>query len=101
MNEELIAAGHGDDVQFAIINQAASSSHILELTDRVDFPVLQDTVEVDAWGQHGGNKDDIFIFESGLLMTYLPNGGAISIVLSGEPGYSNVKDAILDAINAP
>ena len=100
MSEELVAEGHGDAVQFVVINSAASSASVSKLTDVCEHPVFQDTMQVDAWGLHGGTKDDIFIYESGALMTFLPQGGAVSISLGG-PGYANVKNAILDAIAAP
>ena len=100
MSEELTTEGYGDDVQFALINDKYASTSVTKLTNECDFPVFQDTVDVGAWTLHGGKKDDIFIFSDGLLQTYLPMGGPVSISLTGA-GYANVKGAIMDAINAP
>ena len=100
MSEELSAEGYGDQVEFVIINDKYAGSTVTKLTDKCGFPVFQDTVEVGAWTLHGGKKDDIFIFNNGLLETYLPMGGPVSISLTGS-GYTNVKTAIMDAIEAP
>ena len=100
MDEELIAEGHGGDVQFVTINAEYASGSVTSLTNVCDHPVFQDTLEVDAWGLHGGGKDDIFIYDQGLLLTFLPQGGPVSISLSGA-GYDNVKTAILEAIATP
>jgi hypothetical protein len=100
MSEELVTEGYGDQVEFVVINDKFADTSVTNLTDACDFPVFQDTTDVGAWALHGGNKDDIFIFNDGLLMTYLPNGGEVSISLTGA-GYANVKGAIMDAINAP
>ena len=100
MDEELSTEGYGDDVQFVIINQKGVTSSIGSLTAKCDFPVFQDTSGVDAWGLHGGGKDDIFIYNEGLLTSFLPMGGPVSISLTGA-GYANVKNAILDALNTP
>lgn len=100
MSEELGAEGYGDQVEFAVVNDAFADTSVTNLTDACDFPVFQDTIDVGAWTLHGGKKDDIFIFSDGLLMTYLPMGGEVSISLTGA-GYANVKGVIMDAINAP
>ena len=100
MDEDLIADGHGDDVQFVVINDRFATGSVANLTNVSSYPVFQDTPEVTAWLLHGGGKDDIFIYNQGALMTFLPQGGPVSISLTGA-GYNNVKDAILDAIAAP
>ena len=101
MNAELADEGHGDAVQFVLINDKNVSGSVSNLTNVFSEPVFQDTSEVDAWGLHGGGKDDIFIYDQGLLVTFLPQGGAVSIILSNATGYDNVKSAILEAIAAP
>ena len=100
MDEELTAEGYGDEVQFVTINQRFSSSSVQNLVNKCEYPVFQDTTQVNAWALHGGGKDDIFIFNGGLLDTFLPMGGPVSISLTGA-GYANVKNAIMDAIDAP
>ena len=99
MDDELTAEGHGDDVQFVVINDKNAGASVANLTNVCSHPVFQDTAEVGAWALHGGGKDDIFIYDQGALMTLLPQGGPVSISLSGA-GYDNVKSAILDAIAA-
>ncbi len=102
MNTELADEGHGDAVQFVVINDKLASSSVTNLTGVFDQPVFQDTPEVDAWGLHGGGKDDIFIYDQGALFTFLPTGDAdVSIILSTPSGYANVKDAIVEAVAAP
>lgn len=101
MNQELVDDGHGDAVQFVVINANYATSTVANLTNLFDHPVFQDTAQVGAWGLHGGGKDDIFIYDQGLLATFLPQGGAVSIVLSNATGYDNVKSAIEEAIAAP
>ena len=100
MDEELTAEGYGDEVQFVTINWSFASSSVGNLVSKCDYPVFQDTSAVDAWSLHGGGKDDILIYNEGLLDTFLPNGGPVSISLTGA-GYDNVKNAIMDALNAP
>ena len=100
MDEELEGEGYGDDVQFVTINDKNVSSSVANLAAKCEYPVFQDTAEVGAWALHGGKKDDIFIFNEGVLVTYLPMGGPTSISLTTS-GYDNVKNAIMDAINAP
>ncbi len=100
MQEELDSEGFGDAVQFVVINGSSSSSSVTNLSDKFFHPIFQDTSTVNAWSGLGGKKDDIFIYNHGLLMTYLPMGGAVSISLSGA-GYANVKNAIMEAIDAP
>jgi hypothetical protein len=101
MHTELADEGHGDAVQFVIVNDKNASGSVTNLTNVFQQPVFQDTSEVDAWGLQGGGKDDIFIYEQGSLFAFLPQGGAISISLGTPTGYDNVKDAILEALAAP
>ena len=100
MDDELTSEGYGDEVQFVTINQRFSSSSVANLASKCEYPVFQDTTEVDAWALHGGGKDDIFIYSGGLLHAFLPMGGPVSISLTGA-GYANVKNAIMDALDAP
>ncbi len=100
MDEELTTEGYGDEVQFLIINSKGVASSVSKLVAKCDFPVFQDTSEVNAWALHGGGKDDIFIYDGGVLATFLPMGGPVSISLTGA-GYNNVKNAIMDALDAP
>ena len=101
MADELATEGVGDDVEFVVINNKSTGGSVSNLVDRCEFPIFQDTLDVGAWTLHGGKKDDMFVFNEGILMHYLPMGGATSITLSSSIGYANVKDAIIEALNTP
>ncbi len=95
---ELASEGH--DVDFLLINGPSDSFPNL-LADKADFPVFQDTGDVNAWTQHGGGKDDMIIYgPDNTLHTFLEFGGDISINLSSDAGKTNVKNAILEALGA-
>ena len=101
MNNELVAMGYGDDVQFAIINGEFAKSSVTNLTDQCDFPVFQDTSKKDAWGQHDGFKDDMYIYDKeGKLVQFFPYGGDVSTNLSVPSDYEGFKNHVLDALKA-
>lgn len=88
----------GVPVTFVAINKWSATLAASKLTDDTEFPVFQDTQEVNAWELQGAGKDDIFVYDSeGILHAFLPHLGAISVNLSTEEGYQNLKDIILDA----
>ena len=98
MSIALAEAGY--DVQFVIVHGASASSASAQdaMTNKVEFPVFQDTNAVNAWELHGGAKDDIYIYRAdGTLSVWLDYSGALSIAMSTEAGYSNVWDAIVAA----
>lgn len=89
----------GKEVNFLTVNEKTASADQSKLFDRCDFPVFQDTAEVNAWAKHGGGKDDLFVYDAhGKLAAYLPIGGSVSIVLSEDEGYSNLKKIITRTI---
>lgn len=91
-------ATEGTSVNIVAVNAAAAASLAAKLTQVADFPVFQDTSAVDAWGQQGGGKDDMFIYDgAGRLYAHLPIGGEIDTNLSDATGYQNVKSALLAA----
>jgi thiol-disulfide isomerase/thioredoxin len=82
---------------------------------RCTFPLFQDaafdpSLEEDpenpvpnsAWELHNGNKDDFFIYGAdGELIEYLPRSNPLfSTNLGTEVGYTNVKQALIDAYQA-
>ncbi len=92
--------GEGVNVQFVAVNgvSADKPGDQQNLIDRCAFPLFQDTKDVDAWGQHAGMKDDIFVYKAdGTLAEYLPTGGKKSTDLSSSDGYANLKQAVIDA----
>ncbi|TNF33381.1 MAG: hypothetical protein EP329_08360 [Deltaproteobacteria bacterium] len=100
MRQELADAGH--DVYVVAINAPSAAANQGALTDKCSFPLLQDTEEVDAWGQLGGSKDDFFVLdENGDVVAHLPVGGEVSTNLSTEEGYANVRAALLAAEPLP
>ena len=95
MHFELQAANI--EVDFVIVDLAATNPPIQELTDRCNFPIFQDESIVNAWGLMGGKKDDFYFYDSnGVLKNFIPHTG--DIVLSTESGYANVKNTVLDVV---
>ncbi|HKU38028.1 MAG TPA: redoxin domain-containing protein [Polyangiales bacterium] len=91
----------GKPVYIVVVNSSPANSpeghdpigEQFQFTERVTFPLLQDTDEVDAWALHGGFKDDLFIYRSdGTLQQYLPSWmGTVPIDLTTPEGYAAVK----------
>lgn len=97
MRYQLEVEGH--DVHFAIVNLKSMSGLQDNLIERGSFPLFQDTDEVDAWGLHGGRKDDFYIYDGdGVLQTFLAASGELSTNLSTDEGYANVHDAIVAVV---
>jgi hypothetical protein len=104
MNDELTTEGYGADVQFVTINGKGKDNYVTALTNKCDFPVFQDTAEANAWAQHDGGKDDMYIYDTeGNLVVYLPfsSSGPSSTHLGTTGGYAHVKNAVLDELNTP
>ena len=100
MHLELAAEGRLDDVAFVGINEVSG----LDFADRFDnivtFPMFQDTAEVDARGQHGGAREDVYVYlPDGTLYAYL-RGRTGEYDLGTDAGYAAVKALILDAAAA-
>ena len=96
MQEELANEGH--QVHFVAIN-GKDDIFPENLVNKAGFPIFQDTAEVDAWGQHGGGKDDMAIYQvGGVLSVFLGFGQGVETNLSTPDGYANVKQSILDAM---
>ena len=96
MRLELEVEGHV--VHFAAINGVGEVPDQQELVNRCAFPLFQDTVEVGAWGVHGGAKDDLYVYDStGHLHAFLSPDGEVPTNLSTDAGYAAVKEAILAA----
>ena len=92
--------GEGVNAQFVAVNgvSADKPGDQQNLIDRCSFPLFQDTKGVDAWGQHAGKKDDIFVYKAdGSLAEFLPSGGTKNTDLSSSDGYANLKQAVIDA----
>ena len=89
----------GHDVHFLAINMMDAEDTQQNLIDKCSFPLFQDTEAVNAWGMHGGNKDDFFVYDkNGVLVAFLPISGDTSVDLTEDEGYQNLKQAILDAL---
>ena len=56
---------------------------------------------MEAWAQHGGNKDDIIVYGvDHTLHTFFDFGLGPDSNMSGAEGYENVKSAVLSALGA-
>ncbi len=86
---ELKAAGH--DVNIVIINQTHQEERMSSLLERTGLPVLQDTEEVDAWGNLAGAKDDFYYFNGGTLEAYYSSHGEAPTNLSRDEGYAAAR----------
>lgn len=94
---ELEIAEH--DVNFVIINAYTALEQQAKLTQRCSMPLLQDLDTIKVWDMMGGKKDDFFIYDkSGKLLHYLPVNGEISVNLSTDEGYENLKGLVLEAL---
>lgn len=63
---------------------------------RTTLPIFQDKESVDAWGLHGGVKDDLFVYDAqGRLFKHMRPADGTD--LSTDAGYANLKQAIEDA----
>ncbi len=97
MKDELDFAGV--PVTFVAINRWAATVAADNLTDDTEFPVVQEPLEVNAWELQGAGKDDLFVYDAdGNLHAFLPHLGEVSVNLSTDEGYQNLKDIILDAL---
>jgi thiol-disulfide isomerase/thioredoxin len=92
------------DMVFVIVHGASANtdadrSALLEVEEGVPrhgMIMFQDTDQVNAWGQHGGSKDDFYIYNAqGILSSYLEGGSMTN--LATEPGKQLVRDALLAA----
>jgi thiol-disulfide isomerase/thioredoxin len=94
----------GKPVYIVVINVSVKNSpehhdpigHQFQFVDRVTFPLLQDTDEVDAWALHGGFKDDLFVYRSdGTLQAYLASyKGTVPVDVTTPEGYAAVKGVL-------
>ena len=96
MQGELRSEGH--DVSMVAVNQNGAESHQGSLSNVCAFPPFQDVDAVKAWGQHGGGKDDMFLYDStGKLVQFLPINGSTPTNLSSADGYRTVHDLLAAA----
>jgi thiol-disulfide isomerase/thioredoxin len=96
IHQDLVASGH--DINFVIINKADAirPEYQQNFVNLTDLPLLQDTEQINAWGQQGGVKDDMFIYDAaGTLRAYLAANGPVDTNMSGSAGRDNVRSAVL------
>lgn len=87
----------GVDVGFLSINKSDAVEQQPKLVEQCSFPLLQDLEEVGVWDLMAGHKDDFYIYDAaGELARYLPVSGGISMNLSTDQGYANLKQQILE-----
>lgn len=89
-------------VHFVVLHGASADNdadrqRLLRLDDdsapRHTMVMFQDTEAVDAWGQHGGAKDDFYLYGAdGKLSAYLPGGQSTN--LSTPQGEVFVREAL-------
>ena len=96
MADELSDEGY--DISVVIVNKTGAESSAANLANTCEFPVLQDVSSVDAWALHEGGKDDFIIYDAeGNVSAFLEYGGGMNTSLGSSAGYSNVKNAVIDA----
>ena len=70
----------GKVAHFIIVNSESALAYQKSLVDVSSARLFQDSVEVGAWGQHGGGKDDMVVYGSdGKVFKFLPVSGSPSI----------------------
>lgn len=93
----------GVPAQIIIINGSNANSSIdrAKLVERTSWPIFQDTGYAKVMELHASGKDDMLIYNgAGKLMTVFKHAGTVNTNLDTPDGYSNVKQAILDAVAA-
>lgn len=102
MRQSLVA--QGIDVGFVAINAYTAEGDVQRILDVTSYAVLQDTPSEGSgtvWDALGARKDDLLLFHGdGTLARVLPFDGELSTNLSTDEGYTNVRDALLDLVNA-
>lgn len=92
-------ASEGVELALVAVNGADAEAEAELLVDLVSYPVFQDSDEVDAWAQQGGQRDDLFVYDAaGKLSAFLPYGGAQETRLDDPQGHDDVKAAVLAAV---
>jgi hypothetical protein len=95
MQKELKMAGF--TANFAAVNSIDAVANQADLTSKADFPMFQDVEAVKAWEQHGGGKDDFYIYGTdGKLVHYLKFGGPVNTDLTNPDAYAAVKKLVSD-----
>ncbi len=93
---QLELEAEGKKIHFAVVNASNAVTNQQALIDRCTFPIFQDNDQINAWGLHGGAKDDFFLYDSkGKLVSYLPPTGSTPTNLSTPDGYAALKAAIV------
>lgn len=93
---ELAFGGYA--LNFLVVNKADAAKDQVEFTNRCSFPLLQDLVEVDAWGLHQGVKDDFFLYDgAGNLIGFYQATGEPALNLSTEEGMQALRTILIDA----
>ncbi len=92
-------------VHIVIIDQSSENPPIDYLTDRCNFPILQDESGVNAWSLQGGRKDDFYFYDSnGILKNFIPSTDDVALTSYEDPpmdptsGYTNIKNTVLDLV---
>jgi hypothetical protein len=92
-------------VNFVIVDQSSEDPPIEYLTERCNFPILQDESGVNAWSLQGGRKDDFYFYDSmGVLKNFIPSTDDVVLTSYEDPpmdptsGYTNVKNTVLDLV---
>lgn len=103
MHYELMA--EGITVHFVIVNKQADNPLTEFLSERCNFPILQDEESVNAWGLHNGRKDDFYFYDSlGVLKHFIPSYGDIVLSSNDDPpveptsGYLNIKNTVRELV---
>ncbi len=88
----------GMKIEFCAINDADDGNPQL-LYELCSYPVFQDTKQVRAWDQHGGSRDDIFVYSgTGVFVEYFPFGGKPVGNPILKEGQANLKAALQRAL---
>lgn len=103
----------GLNLNMLVINERGTQAQIVNLTQRAQIPIFQDVDEVMAWEalsspdpnddslKVGGDKDDMYIYDStGHLWRFLDDDDpSHKLNLSTDEGYNYLKEILIMAIN--
>jgi thiol-disulfide isomerase/thioredoxin len=88
----------GLGVQVAVINAKDAATDQRDLIQVADFPLFQDTKQVDAFAQQGGGTDDLYVYTpGGRLSSYYKWADSVTVQPISRQGQDNLRAAVVKA----
>ncbi|MBN1610472.1 MAG: redoxin domain-containing protein [Polyangiaceae bacterium] len=88
----------GLGVKIAVINAKDAATNQRDLVEVADFPLFQDTQQVDAFAQQGGGTDDLYVYTpGGRLSRYFRWADSVTVQPITRQGQNNLRAAVVKA----